>query len=102
MSAQKDLRDGETAASSGPIESGPGPGQFVTIGRYQDTLEAEMAKTRLQSAGIAGFLNGEEASHLYGTGMGMLQLQVAAEDEADARAIVNDPGMKGPGEPATA
>jgi hypothetical protein len=82
MSTQQDLPDGELVAG----------GELVTIERYQDTLEAELAKGRLDSAGITSFLNGEEAAHLYGTGMGMLQLQVAAEDEADARAIMNDPG----------
>jgi hypothetical protein len=82
MSTQQDLSGGEIV---------PG-GSLVTIERYQDTLEAELAKGRLDSAGITSFLNGEEAGHLYGTGMGMLQLQVAAEDEEDARAIMNDPG----------
>jgi hypothetical protein len=82
MTTQQDLPHGEIV---------PG-GSLVTIERYQDTLEAELAKGRLDSAGITAFLNGEEAGHLYGTGMGMLQLQVAAEDEEDARAIMNDPG----------
>jgi hypothetical protein len=82
MSTQQDLSDGEIVPH----------GSLVTIERYQDTLEAELAKGRLESAGITGFLNGEEAGHLYGTGMGMLQLQVAAEDEEDARAIMDDPG----------
>jgi hypothetical protein len=82
MSTQQDLPDGEVVVQ----------GELVTIERYQDTLEAELAKGRLDSAGITSFLNGEEAGHLYGTGMGMLQLQVASEDEADARAIMNDPG----------
>ena len=82
MSTQQDLPDGEVVAG----------GELVTIERYQDLLEAEMAKGRLDSAGITSFLNGEESGHLYGTGMGMLQLQVASEDEEDARAIMNDPG----------
>ena len=82
MSTQQDLPDGALV---------PG-GELVTIERYQDTLEAELAKGRLDSAGITSFLNGEESGHLYGTGMGMLQLQVAADDEEDARAIMNDPG----------
>jgi hypothetical protein len=85
MSTQQDLPDGEVVVQ----------GELVTIERYQDTLEAELAKGRLDSAGITSFLNGEEAGHLYGTGMGMLQLQVASEDEADARAIMNDPGTVG-------
>ena len=82
MSTPQDLPD---------LEVVPG-GELVTIERYQDTLEAELARGRLDSAGITSFLNGEEAGHLYGTGMGMLQLQVAEEDEEDARAIMNDPG----------
>ncbi len=82
MNTPQDVPVGEVVAG----------GELVTIEKYQDTLEAELAKGRLDSAGIQSFLNGEEAGHLYGTGMGMLQLQVAAEDEEDARAIMNDPG----------
>ena len=68
------------------------PNDLVTIERYQETLEADLAKTRLDSAGIASFLVGENAALLYGTGLGGLQLQVSAEDEADARSILSDPG----------
>jgi hypothetical protein len=35
---------------------------------------------------------GENTAVLYGTGLGGLQLQVRPTDEADARAILNDPG----------
>jgi hypothetical protein len=66
--------------------------ELVTIERYRETLEADLAQTRLESAGIASFLAGEETAVLYGTGLGGLQLQVSAEDEADARSILNDPG----------
>ena len=66
--------------------------ELVTIERYQDTLEADLAQTRLDSAGIASFLVGENTALLYGTGLGGLQLQVSSEDEADARSILNDPG----------
>ncbi len=86
MSTQQDSPDGEGSAGNTVAV------ELVTVAHYQDTLDAEMAKTRLDSAGINSFLNGEEAGHLYGTGMGMLQLQVAEEDEQDARAILNDPG----------
>jgi hypothetical protein len=66
--------------------------ELVTIELYRDALEADLAKTRLDSAGITSFLVGENAAMLYGTGLGGLQLQVSPADEVDARSILNDPG----------
>jgi hypothetical protein len=66
--------------------------ELITIERYSDQLEADLAKTRLDSAGITSFLVGEESAILYGTGLGGLQLQVSPNDEEDARTILNDPG----------
>jgi hypothetical protein len=66
--------------------------ELITIELYRDALEADLAKTRLDSAGITSFLVGENAAILYGTGLGGLQLQVSPEDEVDARSILNDPG----------
>ena len=66
--------------------------EMVTIGRYTDMLEAEMAKGRLDSAGVPCFLAGENAGLLYGNGLDGVQLQVSTADEADARAILDDPG----------
>ena len=66
--------------------------ELITIESYRDALEADMAKTRLDSAGITSFLVGENAAMLYGTGLGGLQLQVSPKDEEDARSILNDPG----------
>jgi hypothetical protein len=66
--------------------------ELITIERYSDTLEADLARTRLESAGITSFLVGENAAVLYGNGLGGLQLQVSTKDEADARSILNDPG----------
>ncbi|HEY4045238.1 MAG TPA: DUF2007 domain-containing protein [Acidobacteriaceae bacterium] len=66
--------------------------ELVTIGRYRETIEAELAKGRLEAAGIASFLVGENTAVLYGTGLGGLQLQVSQKDEADALTILNDPG----------
>lgn len=63
----------------------------VTIASFTEPLEAEMAKLRLESAGIEVFLSGENARILE-PGLGPLQLQVSSEDEADARAILADPG----------
>jgi hypothetical protein len=63
----------------------------VTIANFTEPLEAEMARLRLQSAGIETFLSGENAAILQ-PGLGPLQLQVSAKDEADARAVLADPG----------
>ncbi len=63
----------------------------VTIASFNEPLEAEMAKLRLESAGIEVFLSGENARILE-PGLGPLQLQVSEEDEADARAILADQG----------
>lgn len=64
---------------------------IVTVARFTEPLEAEMARLRLQSAGIETFLSGENGAILE-PGLGPLQLQVKAEDEDDARAILADPG----------
>jgi len=64
----------------------------ITIARFNEPLEAEMARLRLQSAGIETFLSGENAGMME-PGLGPLQLQVKADDEADARAILADPGI---------
>lgn len=66
----------------------------VTIARFNEPLEAEMARLRLQSAGIETFLSGENAGMME-PGLGPLQLQVSVENEADARAILADPGIAG-------
>jgi Putative prokaryotic signal transducing protein len=65
---------------------------MVTIERFRDMLQAEMAKGRLDSAGIRCFLAGENAGLLYGNGLDGVLLQVSAAEEADARAILDDPG----------
>jgi len=64
----------------------------VTVARFNEPLEAEMARLRLQSAGIETFLSGENAGMME-PGLGPLQLQVSVDDEADARAILADPGL---------
>jgi hypothetical protein len=64
----------------------------VSVARFNEPLEAEMARLRLQSAGIETFLSGENAGMME-PGLGPLQLQVKEEDEADARAILADPGL---------
>lgn len=65
--------------------------EVVTIAEFNEPLEAEMAKMRLESAGIEAFLSGENA-RIMEPGLGPLQLQVKAAEEEDARAILADPG----------
>lgn len=65
--------------------------EVVTIAEFNESLEAEMAKMRLESAGLEVFLSGENARFME-PGLGPLQLQVKAEDEEDARAILADAG----------
>jgi hypothetical protein len=69
---------------------------IVTVARFTEPLEADMARLRLQSAGIETFLSGENGGMLE-PGLGPLQLQVSSEDEDDARAILDDPGLKSAG-----
>jgi len=68
--------------------------ELVTLGEFPEPMEAEMAKLRLESAGIETFLSGENAAIL-SPGLGPLQLQVHPEDEGDARAILEDAGAPG-------
>ena len=67
--------------------------QVVTVAHFTEPVEAEMARGRLESAGIEVFLSGENAAILE-PGLGSLQLQVPAADEADARAILADAGRE--------
>lgn len=73
---------------------------MVTIASFNEPLEAEMAKLRLESAGIEVFLSGENARILE-PGLGPLQMQVSSEDETDARAILADPGADSDADPGT-
>lgn len=66
-------------------------GEIVTVAEFNEPLEAEMARMRLESAGLEVFLSGENA-RIMEPGLGPLQLQVKAEDEEDALAILADPG----------
>ena len=66
--------------------------EVVTVASFTEPIEADMARLRLQSAGIEVFLSGEHA-RLLEPGLGDLRLQVAAADEADARAVLVDAGV---------
>jgi hypothetical protein len=65
--------------------------ELVTVAHFTEAMEAEMAKGRLQSAGIEVFLSGFNAA-IMEPGLGPLRLQVAPGNAEDARAILNDAG----------
>jgi hypothetical protein len=62
-------------------------GEFVTVATFPEPMEAAMARTALESAGIAVFLQGETANTMIPVAF-TSQLQVRAEDEAAARAVL--------------
>lgn len=72
--------------------------EVVTVANFTEPMEAEMARLRLESAGIETFLSGENARILE-PGLGPLQLQVRAADVPDARDILADPGEESAAEP---
>jgi hypothetical protein len=60
---------------------------MVTVGRFLDPVEAQMAKGALEAEGIAAFLQGENANNIVPMAF-RTRLQVSKEDEADAREIL--------------
>ena len=67
--------------------------EIVTVASFTEPLEAEMARSRLESAGVEVFLSGENA-RIMEPGLGPLRLQVAAKDAEDARALLADAGRE--------
>ncbi|HYK37384.1 putative signal transducing protein [Alloacidobacterium sp.] len=74
--------------------------QVVTVASFIEPMEAEMARLRLESAGIETFLSGENA-RIMEPGLGPLRLQVKAADQSDALDILADPGAGSAPEPTT-
>jgi hypothetical protein len=66
---------------------------LVTIETYSDSTEAQLAKNDLIESGIKAVLVGEESNALWRmpTEIGMMKLQVAAEDAARAAEILKSP-----------
>jgi hypothetical protein len=63
------------------------PDGLVTVGRFEDPTEAQMAKGMLESAGLDCFLVGENVNNLMPAAFGV-RLQVKAEDESAARELL--------------
>ena len=66
----------------------PYSGPLVTIATFPEPAEASLARTALESAGIAVFLSGENANSLFPVAFES-QLQVRPEDESAARALLS-------------
>jgi len=70
------------------------PEGLVTVGRYVDSVEAQMAKGMLEAAGVETFLVGENVNHLM-PGAFRVRLQVRVEDEAGARELLDEAAEDG-------
>ena len=69
----------------------PGSGKLVTVGRFLDPSQAQMAKGMLESAGIDCFLQGENANNMVPMAF-RVRLQVLSEDEDEARGMLEETG----------
>jgi hypothetical protein len=63
------------------------PDQMVTVARFEDPVEAQMAKGMVESAGFECFLQGENANHLLGAAF-RARLLVHKKDESAARELL--------------
>ncbi len=68
-------------------EIGKEQDELVTIATYPEPMEASLARTELEAAGIPVFLQGETANSLIPVAF-VSQLQVYASDEAEARKLL--------------
>lgn len=64
------------------------PEQFVTVARFEDPVEAHMAKGMLEAAGLECFLQGENANQLLNAAF-RTRLLVHRKDEETAREFLH-------------
>ena len=62
--------------------------EFVTIATFPEPMEANMARSALESAGIRVFMVGETANSMIPVAF-TSQLQVRSEDEVAARSLLD-------------
>ena len=71
---------------------GADPDELVTVGRYRDPIEAELARGQLESDGLACYLQGLGPGSLLPTAtVYPILLQVRAADADRAREILEEP-----------
>jgi hypothetical protein len=63
--------------------------ELVTVATFQDPIDANLAQTALESAGIVSFLQGETANSLIPVAF-MARLQVRPADQEAARAVLEE------------
>lgn len=80
----------------GDTEPTPSEG-MVTIGRFANPMEAQMAKGMLESAGVECLLVGENVNNLLQAAF-RVRLQVLVEDEAAARGLMAQTAVEQPSE----
>jgi hypothetical protein len=76
--------------------------ELTTIAIFHAPSEAELARSRLSSAGIESFLVGENSSFLYGGNLGGMHLRVRPGDVTDAKLALNIPAEPNAAEQAEA
>ncbi|OYQ24992.1 hypothetical protein CHU93_14210 [Sandarakinorhabdus cyanobacteriorum] len=64
---------------------------LVCVETLFSPVEAEIARTRLEAAGIDALLFDAGIASLIGPGVSGIRLMVLAEDEASARRLLADP-----------
>lgn len=67
---------------------------LVTVARFLEPVNAQLAKGMLEAAGIECFLQGEQANNLLALAF-RARLQVAEEDVAAARSLLDEPDFEG-------
>jgi Putative prokaryotic signal transducing protein len=67
------------------------PDKFVTVGKFLEPVNAQMAKGMLESAGIECFLQGENANSLLALAF-RARLLVHKQDEEAARELLGGNG----------
>jgi hypothetical protein len=73
------------------------PEQFMTVARFEDPVEAQLAKGMLEAAGLECFLQGENANQLLNAAF-FSRLLVHRRDEEAARELLpseDDPDDRG-------
>jgi hypothetical protein len=69
------------------------PDKFVTVGKFMEPVNAQMAKGLLESAGIECFLQGENANSMVAFAF-RARLLVHQQDEATAQEILGGAGAE--------
>jgi hypothetical protein len=69
------------------------PEEYVTVGKFMEPVDAQMAKGLLESAGIECFLQGENANNLIAMAF-RVRLQVHHKDEAAAREMLGSEALE--------